>query len=131
MISMDPLSDMLIKIKNAGNAGKNSVTIPCSKLKLAIVNLLLREGYVASVNKRGRKEKKIIDIDILYENKKPKIKGLSRVSKVSRRIYLGTKDIRPVRQKHGDLILSTPLGILTGKDAKRKKVGGEALFKIW
>ena len=62
---------------------------------------------------------------------KPKIKGLSRVSKVSRRIYLGTKDIRPVRQKHGDLILSTPLGILTGKDAKRKKVGGEALFKIW
>ena len=128
---MDPLADMLIKIKNAGIAGKETVTVPYSNLKFAVANVLVREGYAASVSKHGRKEKRLIDIGILYENKIPKIKGLSRVSKVSRRVYLGSKNIQPVRQKYGNLILSTPQGILTGKDAKKKNIGGEALFKIW
>ena len=128
---MDPLADMLIKIKNAGNAGQESITVLHSKLKLAVLEALLRKGYLASVTKRGRKEKKSIDVGILYESEIPKIKGLERVSKVSRRVYLGAKKIRPVRQKYGDLFLTTPEGILTGQEAKKKNVGGEALFKIW
>lgn len=128
---MDPLADMIIHIKNTGNAGKEMATVPYSKFKFAVVNTLLREGYISSVNKHGRKEKKFIDIGLAYKNGKPRITGLSRVSKVSRRVYLGVGDMRPVRQGFGDLILSTPKGILTAKEAKKEKVGGEALFKIW
>lgn len=128
---MDPLSDMLIQIKNAGNAGRESVSIPYSKFVFAVANVLLREGYVASVSRKGRGIKKTIEVSLVYEDSRPKIRGLKRMSKLSRRVYVGIRDIRPVRQGYGNLILSTPRGILTGKEAKKEKVGGEALFTIW
>ncbi len=132
---MDPIADMLIQIKNAGNAGKESVLIPYSKIKFGIATLLLREGYVSSVinknNKKGKKEYRFIEVGIARKNAKPKIQGVSRMSKLSRRFYMGFRDVKPVRQGYGDLILSTPKGLLTGKDARKQKIGGEVLFKIW
>ncbi len=128
---MDPISNMLISIKNAGNAGLVSTMIPYSKLKLEIANTLKEEGFVSSVSKKGKKGKKFIDINIVYTGKIPKITNVSRISKPSRRIYMGVKDIKPVRQGYGTLVLSTPKGILTDKKAKDEHVGGEALFKIW
>ena len=128
---MDPISNMIISIKNAGNAGLNSVMIPYSKLKLSIATLLKEEGFINDVSKKGKEGKKFIDISIIYKGKKPHITNVTRVSKPSRRIYIGTKDIKPVRQGYGALILSTPKGILTDKKAKEEHVGGEALFKIW
>ena len=131
---MDPIADMMIGIKNAGNAGKESALISYSKIKLKIAMLLLREGYVASVtdknSKPGKKEFRFIEIGIARENTKPKIQGISRASKLSRRLYTGFRTIKPVRQGFGDLILSTPKGILTGKEARKQKIGGEVLFKI-
>jgi small subunit ribosomal protein S8 len=128
---MDPISNMLISIKNAGNAGLSSAMVPYSKLKLEIANTLKEEGYVGNVSKRGKKGKKFIGLDIVYRGKNPRITNVARVSKPSRRIYIGVKDIKPVRQGYGALILSTPKGILTDKKAKEEHVGGEALFKIW
>jgi len=130
---MDPIANMLIQIKNAGNAGKESVSIPHSKVKLAIAQVLLREGYVASLNKKGKKDEKAraIDVGVMYKDGEPKMKGVQRVSKPSRRVYFGVKEVHPVRQGFGLLVLSTPKGILTGKEARKEKVGGEVLFKVW
>lgn len=130
---MDPVSDMLIRIKNAGLSRLSSVKIPYSKQKEVIANLLAKEGYVKYADKKGKNTKKNIEIGILYEqnDKKPKITNVKRISKPSRRIYKGYKKFKPVKFGHGTLILSTPKGIMTYKDALKEKVGGEALFEIW
>jgi len=128
---MDPIADMITSIQNAGAARKELATIPYSKLKFAISNLLLKEGYLSSVNRKGKKDHKFIEIGIAYEGEQPKIIKASRVSKLSRRSYTGFRNIRPLRQGHGDFIISTPKGIITGREARKRKVGGEVLFKIW
>ena len=128
---MDPIADMMVRIKNAGNAGKEMALVPYSKFKFAVGTLLLKEGYIVSLNRKGRKENKYIEVGIAYKNGKPKVQGMSRVSKLSRRTYTGFRDIQSVRQGRGDYILSTPKGILTGKEARKHKIGGEVLLKIW
>ena len=128
---MDPLADMLVQIKNAGEAGKKSVLVTHSNFKLAVAQVLLRKGYIAGLAKKGREPKRNIEIVIAYQNNEPKIKGIKRLSKVSRRLYANVRNLRPVRQGKGDLILSTPQGILTGAEARKGKVGGETLFTIW
>jgi len=127
----DPISDMLIRIKNAGAAGKQTVVIPYSKFKFSIANALLREGYIVGVNRKGRGVKRQLEVGLGYDEKKPKIKGIERVSKLSKRIYFGVRDLKPVRQGYGHILLSTPKGVMTGKQAKKEKIGGEALFKVW
>ena len=128
----DIIADMLIRIKNAGTAGKDVASVPYSKLKMSIAESLLKNGYVVSVSSKGKKTNKVIEIGIAYKDDgSPKIKDIKRVSKLSRRIYCGYRDIKPVRSGYGALILSTPKGILTGDDAIKENVGGEALFKIW
>ncbi len=128
---MDPIGDMINRIQNAGSARKESITISYSKLKFSVASLLLKEGYIASVTKKGKKERKYLEIGIAYEAGAPKIRYASRISKLSRRMYTGFRDIKPIRQGRGDLILSTPKGVLTGKEARKFKTGGEVLFKIW
>ena len=127
----DPIGDMLARIRNAASVGHETVRIPYSKLKLAVAKVLLKEGYVSSVEKRGRKVVKNIEIGLVYNNNTPKIKGAKRVSKPSMRVYLGAKNIHRVRYGFGTSILSTPKGILTGGEARKEHVGGEVLFLIW
>jgi len=127
----DPISNMIIQLKNAGMAGIPSTTVPFSNLKFEIASLLQKEGYVASVEKKGKTVKKNLELGVAYNDKKPRISDVKRVSKPSRRVYLGVKDIRPVLQGHGIMVLSTPKGILTEKQARREHVGGEILFKIY
>lgn len=127
----DPISDMIIRMKNATAIGKKVVAFPYSELKFNIATVLEREGYVKNVVKKGKKIGKAIELELVYDNNKPKLKDVKRVSKFSRRVYLKVKDIKPVKNGYGRLILSTPSGLLTDKEAKEKKVGGEALFKIW
>lgn len=122
---------MLIALKNAGNAGHESVTVPYSKLKHAIATCLEKEGYVQSVAKKAKKGHPVLEMTLEYKEGKPRVTDLERVSKPSRRLYMGVKDIRPVKNGFGLLVLSTPKGILTDKEAKKELVGGEALFKIW
>lgn len=122
---------MLIQIKNASLVRKGSVVVPYAKFSHAVADVLVREGYLKEASKKGRKEKKVLELEIAYENGKPKVEDVQRLSKLSRRKYLAVHEIRPVRQGYGTLVISTPKGVLTGDEAKRQKVGGEALFKIW
>jgi small subunit ribosomal protein S8 len=127
----DPIADMIVRIKNAGDAQKDSLVVPYSKMKFAIANLLQKEGYLKSVSKKGKKVTKFIELGLVYENGAPKVKGIQRVSKFSKRIYRGVSDIHPVKQGYGILVLTTSKGVLTYNEAKKENVGGEVLFKIW
>ncbi len=128
---MDPISDMLIQIKNAGNAKLPSVLVPYSGVKLNIANLLKKEGFIGDVVVRGQKIKKSIQISISYRGADPRISGVKRISKPSKRVYAGVGDIKKVRNGFGTTVLSTPKGILTGKDARAEHTGGELMFMIW
>jgi len=128
---MDPISDMIVQIKNASSAGKESVILPYSKLKLSILETLQKEGFVKSFSKKGKKVIKFIEVILAQENGEAKIHDVQRISKSSRRVYQKAKDIRGVKNGFGILVLSTPKGIMSDKTARAEKVGGEALFKIW
>ena len=129
---MDPIADMIIRIKNASDSRKESVVFPYSKLKLAILDTLLKSGYIKSFGKKGKKVVKFIEVVLAYDAEGvPKIHGVDRVSKNSKRIYTKSRDIRKVKNGLGNLIISTPQGIMTEKVAKEANLGGEALFKIW
>ncbi len=127
----DPISDMIISIKNAGNAGKEFAIVPFSNQKEAIATVLFKQGYIASYAKKGKKVVKTLDIGIAYEGKKPRIAGLARMSKPSHRFYMRAADIKPIKNGYGLMVISTPKGIMSGDEARRAQVGGEALFKIW
>ncbi|MDP2650246.1 MAG: 30S ribosomal protein S8 [bacterium] len=128
----DPIGDFIIRLKNAGAVGRESVSVPYSQMKMAVAEVLKSEGFVKAVEKRGKKVRKTIHVDLLYkENGTPRIADVKRVSKPGRRMYRGAKQIFPVRYGKGMLVLSTPKGILTDKEARKERVGGEALFEIY
>ena len=128
---MDSISNMLIAMKNGGSAGKESVLLPYSKMKNAIAECLKKEGYVSSIAKKVKKDQPVLEIGLVYADKMPKISQVERISKQSRRVYFKMKDIHRVRSGSGLLVLSTPKGILSGKEARKEQVGGEALFRLW
>lgn len=127
----DPISDLIIQIKNAGLVGKPFVVVPYSKLKHAVADLLVKEGYIESVLKKGKKVKKSLEITLNYTDGKHKIKGVERISKLSQRVYVRTSNIPQIKGGNGTLVLSTPNGVMTDREAREKHVGGEMLFKIW
>ncbi len=127
----DPIADMIIQLKNAGLAKRPAATFPASELKLAIAEKLKQVGYLKAVTKRGKKVKKSIEAELIYKGTEPKIINVKRMSRPSQRVYHRVHQIRSVRQGHGLAIYSTPLGILTDKEAREAKVGGEILFQIW
>ena len=128
---MDSISNMIIIMKNGSLAGLESVTFPYSKMKSAIGECLKKEGYVSEVVKKVKKGIPVLEVKLVYADKKPKITEVERISKQSRRVYYGMKDIHSVRNGSGLLVLSTPKGILSGKAARKEQVGGEALFRVW
>ena len=118
-------------IKNGSLAGKESVVFPYSKIKNAIAECLKKEGYVSDLSKKIKNGQPMLEVKLIYVEGKPRITEVERISKQSRRVYYGMKDIHSVRSGSGLLVLSTPKGILSGKDARKEQVGGEALFRIW
>ena len=128
----DPLGDLVVRLKNAGAIKKESISVSHSLLKAAIAEKLRDAGYVKSVEKKGKKVRKMLDIVLKYDERGLHvIHGARRISKPGRRMYKKAHEIVPVRYGHGSLILSTPKGIKTDKEARKEKVGGEALFEIW
>ncbi|MBI3634415.1 MAG: 30S ribosomal protein S8 [Candidatus Yonathbacteria bacterium] len=128
---MDQISDMIIRIKNAGNAGQSFASMPFSNMKEQIASVLFQHGYIASYAKKGKKVVKTLELGILYDGKTPRITNVVRMSKPSCRFYMKASEIKPVRNNQGLLVLSTPKGIMAGSDARKAQVGGEVLFKIW
>ncbi len=128
----DPIGDFIIQLKNAGMVKKAEISVPYSKLKHAIADRLVEAGYIVSATKRGKKVKKTLDVSLKYDKSGiHAIQGVKRSSKPGRRMYLGVAEIFPVKFGNGERILSTPAGIMTGKEARQKNVGGEELFIIW
>lgn len=128
----DSISNLIINLKNAQERGLASVRAPFSNLNTSILTVLKKEGFVADFESKGKDVKKEIEIDLKYEDSgKPAITDVRRVSKQSKRVYKSVEKIHPVKNGYGRLILSTPAGILTDVEARKKKIGGEALFEIW
>lgn len=130
----DQIGDFIIQLKNASRVGVEFVSVPYSEFKFKIAEKLKEKGFVKSVFKKGKKIKKLLEVEIQYKDankRKSIINDVVRVSKPSRRIYKKTSEIFPVKYGKGAFIISTPEGILTGEEARKKKVGGEVLFKIW
>jgi len=123
--------DLLIRIKNAQAVKQERIKSPYSKFDEAIADLLLKHKFVSGVSKKGRMPKRVLEIELKYDNGSGVINGVKFLSKPSRRIYAGYKELRPVRQGYGLLVVSTPQGLLGGYEARKKKVGGELLFEIW
>ena len=127
---VDPIADMLTRIRNAGRALLPTVQIPHSRMKESIAGILKLEGYVADVNVEG-KLPKTIKIKLKYQGKKAVIEGLKRVSTPGLRRYVGATEIPRVRGGLGVAVLSTSEGLMTGTQARKKNLGGELLCYVW
>ena len=126
----DPISDMLTRIRNAGRALLPAIELPHSRMKESVAKVLKTEGYVADVAVEGTKIKKL-KIRLKYQGKKGVIEGLKRVSRPGLRRYVGATEIPRVLSGMGVSILSTPEGVMTGAQAKKKNLGGELLCYVW
>ena len=133
MSMTDPIADMLTRMRNGGMANHQTVDVPWSRLKEAITKVLVEEGYVQQV-RRIKVEGQVQDtirIHLKYDrDRRPVLTQLKRVSRPGRRVYLGYKDIHPVRRGLGTHILSTPRGVIVDREAVKSKVGGELLCSV-
>jgi small subunit ribosomal protein S8 len=127
----DPITDMLNTIKNGQAVGKAEVLVPLSKIKNEIANILAKENFVGEVKKATKGKMKALKITLKYEAEIPAIGGFKRVSKPGQRIYEGVHGIRKVHGGYGISIVSTSQGLMTDKDARYKKVGGEVICQVW
>ena len=127
----DPITDMLNRIRNAQAVLKPTVDIPFSNLKYEIAKILEKRRFIDKIEKKGKKIKKIFEIVLKYDDKSPAISGLKRVSKPGQRIYKGFEGLRPVKSGYGMAIVSTSKGLMTNKEARKQKLGGEVLCEIW
>ena len=130
---MDPVADMLTIIRNGLMVGKKKVKIsPFSKFKFAILKILEREKFLEKVEKKGRYPKNYILVHLKYTpDGKPVISGLKKISKPGQKIYIQAKKIKPVKQGYGIMIISTPKGLFTHKEAKKYNLGGEVICEVW
>lgn len=142
MIIEDPIADMLVRIKNANGRFHREVRVPRSNLKLAIAKILKEEGYIKDYKERSQDSKQDILIQLKYKRKSGEhgkgrreqvrvIEDIKRISKPSNRVYAKAEEIPEVLSGLGTCVLSTSSGVMTGKEARKREVGGELLFKIW
>ena len=130
MVVNDPIGDMLIRIKNGYLARKDVVEVSYSKMKEEIAKLLVKEGYLKKFKIENLKFK-ILKLELKYEGKKPVIEGVKRISKPGVRIYAKAGEIPKVKYGFGITIVSTSKGIMTGREAKKKNLGGEVICQVW
>lgn len=124
---MDPVADALIRIKNGYSVGKQSVTVRYSKLIFKLMKLLQDEGYLQEIKQKDRQ----VIVSLKYNARKPAIADIKRISKPSLRVYKGVSDLPYVLNGLGVAIISTPKGLMTEKQARKLKVGGEVLAFVW
>lgn len=133
---LDPIADMLTRIRNAQRAFHKEVVIPSSKLKLAIAEIFLKEGFIKSVNVEMLNNLPQMRIELKYDKisqtqENPAIREIKRVSREGQRIYVRKDDIKKVKNGYGIAVVSTSKGVMTGTDAYRQGLGGEYLCEVW
>ncbi|RUM78282.1 MAG: 30S ribosomal protein S8 [Candidatus Thioglobus sp.] len=130
MSMTDPVADMLTRIRNANMVDKKEVNIPASNLKSAIASVMQQEGYIESFSVNGEAAAKTLTIKLKYYDDKPVIDSLQRISKPSLRVYVKSTEMPSVMNGLGIVIVSTPMGVMTGQNAAAKNVGGEVLCSV-
>ena len=131
MSMSDPIADMLTRIRNAQMVEKTSVKVPSSKLKVAIAKVLKDEGYIEDYAIRGEPGKPELEIGLKYYAGRPVIERIERVSRPGLRIYKGRDAIPQVMNGLGVAIVTTPRGVMTDREARKRNVGGEVLCFVW
>ncbi len=128
----DPVADFLTRVRNAIGAHQQKVDVPASKLKLEIARILKEEGYIANFKATEEEGKRLLRVYLKYgNNNDPAISSVQRVSRPGCRVYVGRNEIPRVLGGLGINILTTPRGVMTGRDARKQGVGGEILCEIW
>ena len=131
MMMTDPIADMLTRIRNANQAKHESVTMPASRLKLEILAVLKNEGYISEYEKIEDGKQGVIKVTLKYNNKDRVIKGLKKISKPGLRVYAKSSELPKVLNGLGVAIISTSNGIMTDREARSKKLGGEVIAFVW
>ncbi len=127
----DPIADMLTRVRNANSAHKRSVSMPASKMRVRIAQVLQDEGYILGYRVSAGEPASRLEIDLKYApDGESAIHGLDRVSKPGRRVYSGAKDLPLVLRGMGIYVLSTPIGVISDRVARKQNVGGEVLCKV-
>ena len=126
----DPIADMLTRIRNASLVYKKEVVLPLSKIKMAIANILIREGYLNKVGREGDAKPQMI-VELKYNGRTPAISSIKRISKPGHRRYVKNGELSKVLNGYGMSIISTPQGLMTGKEARKAKLGGELICEIY
>ena len=127
----DPIADFLTRLRNAARAHRQDVMVPHSRIKAEIARILKQEGFITDYAIDPRPKPRYIKVTLKFINRTPALTGLKRVSRPGLRKYVGTMEVPRVLGGMGISILSTPRGILTGREAKREHVGGELLAVVW
>ncbi len=127
----DPMADFLTRIRNGAAAHHETVSVPGSKMKRAVADILVREGFLDRVVEQADGAKKTLIVTLKYQGKVPMIRSIRRISTPGRRVYSKSSDLAPVLSGQGILIVSTSVGLMTHKEARRRKLGGEVVAEIY
>lgn len=129
---MDPIADMLTRIRNAQIVGKKTASVPYSSIKGEILRVIKDAGYVDDIARRGRKNRRLLEVTLRYDAEGAgAITGLRRVSKQSKRIYWQAQDMKRPRRGIGMYVISTSRGVMTAREARAMRIGGEIICEVW
>ena len=129
--STDQIADLITRIRNAIKVNKNEILLPTSKLKAGVVEVLAKNGYIAGFKIEDGKPREMLHIVINEPGVEAKINEIAKVSKPGRRVYSSSDDLPTVKSGRGMVIVSTSRGLMTGREAKKNRLGGEILVKVW
>lgn len=124
-------TDLLIRIKNAQTAKKEVVKVPFSAMDMAVLEILVKHGYLAEALRKGRPPKRFIEVTLNHRDGKGTVGGIRFLSTPSRHLYRGAREIRPSHGGHRIMVLSTSKGLMEAHEAKQANLGGELLFEVW
>ena len=129
--STDQIADLITRIRNAVIVGKNEILVPTSKLKAGVIEVLAKNGYIATYEVVEEKPRNLLKVTINEAGTKAKINEITKVSKPGRRVYSSADELPVVKSGRGMIIVSTSKGLMTGREAKKNRLGGEILVKVW
>ena len=129
--STDQIADFITRVRNAVQVGKTEILVPTSKLKVAVTEILVKNGYLATYDLVEGSPRAMLHVTINEPGTVAKINEISKVSKPGRRVYVGADEIPTVKSGRGTVIISTSKGLMTGKEAKKAGLGGEILVRVW
>ena len=129
--STDQIADLITRIRNAVAVGKNEILVPTSKLKQGVVEVLAKNGYISSFEVQAGEPRGLLKVVINEQGTNAKINEIDKVSKPGRRVYSSADELPVIKSGRGMVIVSTSKGLMTGREAKKNRLGGEILVKVW